>query len=115
MEADNTAENKSITCSKLPEMFVLDKQEAKKFFSKFGLVKSFILKPNKSECTVEYESYEAAQKALHSNIGLEIVPTKPEHLLKANDDFIDPDVESELQAMLPVALKPQTKPSMSHY
>lgn len=106
MEAEGTAVNKSITCFKLPEIFILDKQETKKYFSKFGLIKSFILRPSRAECTVEYEDYESAQRALNSNNGLDIVPTKPEHLQKVNDDYIDPDVQSELQAMLPSGKKP---------
>ena len=109
MEGDNAAENKSITCFKLPELFVLDKQETKKFFSQFGGIKSFILKPKRSECTIEYESVESALKALNSDVDFEIVPTKPEYL-KMSDDFVDPDVQSELQAMLPAGIK-TSKPS----
>lgn len=109
MEGDIPIENKSITCFKLPELFVLDKQETKKFFSQFGSIKSFILKPKKAECTIEYHFVEDALKALNADVDFEVVPTKSEYL-KMSDDYIDPDVQTELQAMLPVGIK-TSKPS----
>ena len=109
MEGENPTENKSITCFKLPDRFILDKQETKRFFSQYGSIKSFILKPKRAECTIEYHFVEDAMKALNADVDFEVVPTKPEYL-KMSDDYIDPDVQTELQAMLPVGHK-ISKPS----
>lgn len=113
MEGDIPVENKSITCFKLPELFIIDKQETKKFFSQFGSIKSFILKPQKAECQVEYHFVADAMKALNADVEFEIVPTKPEYI-KVTDDYIDPDVQTELQAMLPVSMK-TSKPSKFNF
>lgn len=94
-------ETKSITCTQLPARFIIDKQEAKKFFIQFGSIKSFILKPSRCECRIEYETAESAQKALNAEVDFEIVATKLENT-KNTEDFIDPDVQSELDSMLPV-------------
>ncbi|CAG9803088.1 unnamed protein product [Chironomus riparius] len=110
MEGDIPAENKSITCFKLPDLFILDKQETKKFFSQYGSIKSFILKPKRAECTIEYHFVEDAMKALNADVDFDVVPTKPEYL-KVSDDYIDPDVQTELQAMLPSSMK-TSKPSV---
>lgn len=91
----------SVTCSKLPSDFIADKQATKKFFEQeFGEVKNFISKPSRQECTVEFKTLEAAQKALASKVNFTISPTT-----KVTEEYIDPEVQAELESMLPVGGK----------
>jgi hypothetical protein len=90
------------SCTRLPEA-LKDKQAAKSFFGKFGLIKRFILRPTRNECTVEYETVEAAQAALNYQGNFEIFQTP--NAPTPEPDFIDPDVQSEL----PVSVRTQNK------
>lgn len=58
------------------------------------------MRPKRNECTVEFETVEAAKAALsyQGNFQIFPTPTKPE---TSDSDFIDPDVQSELDLMLP--------------
>lgn len=60
--------------------------------------------PKKQECIVEFESIEAAQKALNYQGNIQISPT-PTKVETAEADFIDPDVQSELDLMYPVGTR----------
>jgi hypothetical protein len=89
-----------LRCRKLPELFTVDKKAARAFFSKFGVITKFIMYPKKQECIVEFETIESAQKALNYQGNIEISPA----VAKAQTpepDFVDPDVQSELDLMLP--------------
>jgi RNA recognition motif. (a.k.a. RRM, RBD, or RNP domain) len=96
------------SCIKLPEALTSDKQAAKAFFGKFGTIKRFILRPTRNECTVEYETVDAAQAALNYQGNFQIFQT-PIKAPTPEPDFIDPDVQSELDVMLPVGGRSQTK------
>lgn len=89
----------------MPESLVNDKQAAKEFFGQFGVIKRFIMRPKRNECTVEYEKVEAAQRAQNYEGEIKIFATQrtPE------PDYIDPDVQSELDLMYPVSSRPQPK------
>lgn len=91
------------SCTKLPESFFIDKQEAKKFFSQFGSIRRFILYPSKYECVIEYDTTESAQKALNAKVNFIISPTRQS---PKNEYYVDPDVQSELESMLPIGSKP---------
>ncbi|KAL9696011.1 hypothetical protein quinque_015296 [Culex quinquefasciatus] len=47
---DDSPQRKSISCEKIPELF-LDKLTAKKHFSQFGRINRFILRPKRFSCT----------------------------------------------------------------
>lgn len=91
-------------CSNIPAAF-LDKNIAKKHFSQFGRIHSFTLRPKRFSCIVEYETEAAAQKCLedgyfYENIIFDIVYTpKLTPKLRSDPDYIDPDVQMELDAM----------------
>jgi hypothetical protein len=89
------------SCTNLPSSF-LDKQEAKKFFSQFGILRRFILYPSKMECVIEFETVESAQKALNAKVDFNISPARQS---PKNDYFVDPDVQAELDSMLPINAK----------
>lgn len=89
----------------MPEA-LLDKITAKSFFGKFGVIKRFILRPKRNECTVEYETVEAAQLALGYQGSFLIFPTPAK---QEESDFIDPDVQSELDLMYPAGSRTQPK------
>jgi RNA recognition motif-containing protein len=108
MATDEVLETRSITCSQLPAEFIIDKQEARKFFIQFGAIKNFIFKPARQEYTIEFSTPEAAQKALNAQVNFIITPTKLEPV-KSSDELIDPDVQAELESMLPS--KPNVKQS----
>ncbi|XP_061390641.1 protein xmas [Musca vetustissima] len=102
---DNT-NYKAISCEKIPELF-LDKLVAKKYFSKFGKISRFILKPKRLSCTVEYETEEDAEKAYmeageFNGIEFEVnyAENKPPQV-QSTEEWVDPDVQSELDAMNP--------------
>lgn len=88
---------------KLPESLINDKVTAKAYFAKFGLIKRFIMRPTRSECTVEYETVEGAQKALNFQGNLNIFPTP------ATPAPTDPEVQSELEVMQPMGSRVPSK------
>lgn len=94
------------SCVKLPEA-LLDKLAAKQFFGKFGVIKSLVLRPKRNQCTVEYETIEAAQQALSYQGNFLISPT-PIKQDTAEHEFIDPDVQSELDLMYPAGVRSQS-------
>uniref|UniRef100_A0A1I8MH60 Protein xmas-2 n=1 Tax=Musca domestica TaxID=7370 RepID=A0A1I8MH60_MUSDO len=102
---DNT-NYKAISCEKIPELF-LDKLVAKKYFSKYGKISRFILKPKRLSCTVEYENEEDAERAYmeageFNGIEFEVsyAENKPPQV-QSTEEWVDPDVQSELDAMNP--------------
>lgn len=82
-----------------------DKKAARAFFGKFGVITKFIMYPKKQECIVEFETIEGAQKALNYQGNIQISPT-PMKLETPEADFVDPDVQSELDLMCPVGTRP---------
>ncbi|XP_075157293.1 RRM_XMAS2 and SAC3_GANP domain-containing protein xmas [Haematobia irritans] len=103
---DDNTNYKAISCEKIPELF-LDKLVAKKHFSKFGKISRFILKPNRLSCTVEYETEEDAERAYMEAgefNGLEFdvnYAAKQVAQVQSTEEWVDPDVQSELEAMSP--------------
>uniref|UniRef100_A0A1B0CR17 RRM domain-containing protein n=1 Tax=Lutzomyia longipalpis TaxID=7200 RepID=A0A1B0CR17_LUTLO len=101
---DDTLNYKSISCEQIPEQF-LDKVVAKEHFSQFGVIKGFILRPKRYECTVYYETEEAAENALmdggvFNNYEFRVFYTPKETPKpKIIEENIDPDVQAELEAM----------------
>lgn len=87
---------------------MIEKQAAKEFFGQFGVIKRFIMRPKRNECTVEYEKVEAAQRAQNYQGEIRIFAT-PSKANTPEPDFIDPDVQSELDLMYPVSSRPQAK------
>ena len=62
--------------------------------------------PKKQECIVEFETIDAAQKALNYQGNIEISAK----VQTTETDFVDPDVQSELDLMLPAGSRsPQPK------
>ena len=59
----------------MPEAFVSDKQAAKNFFGQYGVIKRFILRPKRNECSIEYETAEGAKQALNYQGNIKIFPT----------------------------------------
>ncbi|XP_065363953.1 protein xmas [Calliphora vicina] len=96
----------AIACAQIPELF-LDKIVAKIYFSKFGKIKRFILRPKRLICTVEYESKEDAEKAFKNagNFnGIDFVVCYAEHEVahvQNTEEWVDPEVQAELEAMSP--------------
>ncbi|XP_055911269.1 protein xmas [Eupeodes corollae] len=95
---------KSITCEKIPELF-LDKLIAKKHFGKYGKISRFILRPNRFCCTVDYEREEDAANALRNGTvfngqGFDIRYSQHEvgHV-QNTEEWVDPDVQAELDIM----------------
>ncbi|KAG5683416.1 hypothetical protein PVAND_012699 [Polypedilum vanderplanki] len=113
MASEEMLETRSITCSQLPAEFIIDKQEAKKFFTQFGNIKNFIFKSSRQEYIIEYSTVEAAQKALNASVNFKISPTKPEPI-KSSEEF-DPDVQAELESMLPVGSKTIVKQNIENF
>lgn len=110
MASDEVLETRSVTCSQLPAEFIVDKQEARKFMLQFGPIKNFIYKPSRQEYTVEFNSLESAQKAINAQVSFIITATRPESF-KSSEELIDPDVQAELESMLPIGSKPNVKQS----
>lgn len=80
---------------------------AKKYFSKYGKISRFILKPKRLSCTVEYENEEDAERAYmeageFNGIEFEVnyAENKPPQV-QSTEEWVDPDVQSELDAMNP--------------
>ncbi len=78
----------------------------------------FILNPKRLACTVEYESVESAENALLAGSNYKghefrvFYTPAGENKLKSFDDYsMDPDVQSELEAMSPKSSKNQQKQS----
>lgn len=98
------------SCTSIPDAF-LDKLIAKKHFSQFGRIRNFILQPSKSSCTVEYENASEAENAfLDGNIynGEQFDISYAENPLpkpKVAMEYIDPDVQDELDAMTAKTVK----------
>jgi hypothetical protein len=67
-------------------------------------VKEFTVHHNKNECHVEYFAAEDAKKALNANVGFKIDVASP-RTKKSYEGMIDPDVQSELECMLPIGAK----------
>ncbi|XP_013112877.2 protein xmas [Stomoxys calcitrans] len=107
---DNT-NYKAISCEKIPELF-LDKLVAKKHFSKFGKISRFILKPKRLSCTVEYETEEDAERAYmeageFNGISFEVdYAVNQVAQVQSTEEWVDPDVQSELDAMSPAHHRP---------
>ncbi|XP_039451705.1 protein xmas [Culex pipiens pallens] len=103
---DDSPQRKSISCEKIPELF-LDKLTAKKHFSQFGRINRFILRPKRFSCTVEYESQAAAEAALargglFREVRFEIYWTDEREGAAAGRDegqTLDPEVQQELESM----------------
>jgi hypothetical protein len=55
---------------------------------------------------VEYETTEGAQNALNAKVDFVISPADPARQSPKNEYFLDPDVQAELNSMLPSGLKP---------
>lgn len=104
--AEDNINYNAIACTQIPELF-LDKIVAKKYFSKFGKIKRFILRPKRLICTVEYESKEDAEKAFKNagNFnGIDFVVSYAEHEVahvQNTEEWVDPEVQAELEAMSP--------------
>lgn len=94
---------------------MIDKQETKKFFSQFGAIRRFILYPSRSECVVEYETTEGAQNALNAKVDFVIMLADPARQSPKNEYFLDPDVQSELNSMLPAGSKAPVKPQAGEF
>ncbi|CRL01712.1 CLUMA_CG014928, isoform A [Clunio marinus] len=107
-------QTKSVSASNLPETFIVDKQVAKEFFSQFGTVKRIIFRPKRLECTVEYETIESAQQALNYQANFKIFPT-PQKPATPEPEFLNPDVQSELDLMYPSGIRTQAKPGMETF
>lgn len=105
----------NFSCTKLPEAFMIDKQESKKFFSQYGNIRRFILYPSKCECVVEYETTEGAQNALNAKVDFLITPADPARQSPKSEYFLDPDVQSELNSMMPSGLKTPIKPQAGKF
>lgn len=71
------------------------------------MIKRFILRPKRNECAVEYETVEAAQQALGYQGSFQIFPTPTKQ--DSTEEFIDPDVRSELDLMYPAGARSQPK------
>ncbi|XP_073833472.1 RRM_XMAS2 and SAC3_GANP domain-containing protein xmas [Musca autumnalis] len=103
---DDNTNYKAISCEKIPELF-LDKLVAKKYFSKYGKISRFILKPKRLSCTVEYENEEDAERAYMDAgefNGIEFLVNYAENKppqVQSTEEWVDPDVQSELDAMNP--------------
>uniref|UniRef100_A0A1Q3EZ29 Germinal-center associated nuclear protein n=1 Tax=Culex tarsalis TaxID=7177 RepID=A0A1Q3EZ29_CULTA len=106
---DDSPQRKSISCEKIPELF-LDKLTAKKHFGQFGRINRFILRPKRFSCTVEYESQAAAEAALarggqFRDVRFEIYWTdeRPEGAAGKEELgsglALDPEVQQELESM----------------
>lgn len=69
------------------------------------------MRPKRNECTVEYEKFEAAQRAQNYQgiTGPLRIFATPSKANTPEPDFIDPDVQSELDLMYPVSSRPQPK------
>lgn len=90
-----------VSCEKIP---FLDKQIAKDHFSQFGRMTRFILRPKRLACTVEYDSVESAERAIagggsYNGQKFDIFYTPPSNEQPKSDDFVDPDVQAELESM----------------
>lgn len=94
------------SCEKIPELF-LDKLVAKKYFSKFGKITRFILKPKRLSCTVEYETEGDAERAYmeagdFNGIEFDVnYAVNKVAQVQSTEEWVDPDVQSELEAMAP--------------
>ena len=89
-----------VSCEKIP---FLDKQVARDHFSQFGKINGFIMRPKRLSCIVEYDSVESAERAIaggstYNGQKFEIFYT-PNTDVSKSDDFVDPDVQAELEAM----------------
>lgn len=100
------------SCTAIPEAF-LDKIIAKKHFSQFGRIRNFILRPNKYSCIVQYENADDAEAAFHmgriyNGIAFNVELIEDPIPVQQYDNFIDPDVQDELDAMENVPKKSAT-------
>lgn len=79
----------------------MDKNISTKYFGQFGRIHSFILRPKRLSCTVVYETTEEAKKALAGGCIYEGTVFNMMFAPKENPktDFVDPDVQMELEAM----------------
>lgn len=80
---------------------------AKNHFSKFGKINRFILRPKRLSCTVEFESEEDAERAyLEAGTfnGIDFTINYAEHEIahvQNTEEWVDPEVQAELEAMSP--------------
>lgn len=78
---------------------------ATKYFNQYGQIHSFTLRPKRFSCTIEYETADEARAAINSSRSyngqvFEMFYTPKERpKSRAEMDIIDPDVQSELDAM----------------
>lgn len=98
------------SCTGIPEAF-LNKVVAKKHFGQFGRIRNFILRPGKYSCVVEYETANEAENAfleggIYNGYQFDISYTEEPSKMKQTEEFIDPDVQDELNAMNPALKKP---------
>ncbi|XP_055389481.1 uncharacterized protein LOC129618641 [Condylostylus longicornis] len=109
-ESDNNINYKSISCENIPELF-LDKIVAKNHFSKYGKISKFILRPRRLQCTVDFEQEEDAKAALMNGglfNGYEFSIKYTENgipQVRNTEEWVDPDIQSELDAMGSVSQK----------
>lgn len=92
------------SCTNVPEAF-LDKNLAKKYFNQFGRIHSFTISPKRFACTIEYETVDEARAAMsggrcyNGHVFTMTYTAKERPKSRAEMDIIDPDVQSELDAM----------------
>lgn len=85
----------------------MDKTTAKQHFERFGAIHSFTLRPKRLTCIVEYETAEAAENAISDGyyfgdamFEMDYTPkAAPAAAAAAASDYVDPDVQMELNAM----------------
>uniref|UniRef100_A0A1B0DJT6 Germinal-center associated nuclear protein n=1 Tax=Phlebotomus papatasi TaxID=29031 RepID=A0A1B0DJT6_PHLPP len=105
-------------CEQIPEQF-LDKTIAKEHFGQFGPIRRFILRPKRFACQVDYETTDAAENALmdggvFNNHEFRIFFTPKEApKSKLLDEYVDPDVQAELEAMGTVPMAKISSPRQS--
>lgn len=106
------------SCEHIPEQF-LDKTIAKEHFGQFGPIRRFILRPKRFACQVDYETTDAAENALmdggvFNNHEFRIFFTPKEApKSKLLDEYVDPDVQAELEAMGSVPMIKISSPRQS--
>lgn len=85
---------------------------ATKYFNQYGRIHSFTLRPKRLSCTIEYETAEEARDAMnggrsYNGAVFEMFYTPKERpKSRAEMDIIDPDVQSELDAMASIKRVP---------
>lgn len=98
------------SCTRIPEEF-LNKSVAVDHFSQFGRIRNFTLRPRKYSCIVEYETADEAENALleagvYNDEEFDVDYTKKATPKTKMADYIDPDVQDELEAMSNTSKKP---------